>query len=48
MVRRLVDRLGGQLEVDSSPEEGTRFTVLLPLQGTEAASTLPTPAVAPQ
>lgn len=48
VVRRLVDRLGGQLEVDSSPEEGTRFTVLLPLQGTEAASTLPTPAVAPQ
>lgn len=38
VVRRLVDRLNGRLEVDSAPQQGTRFTVLLPLLPTTQAS----------
>lgn len=38
VVRRLVDRLNGRLEVDSAPQQGTRFTVLLPLLPATQAS----------
>jgi len=44
VVRRLVDRLDGRLEVDSVPQQGTCFTVLLPLHAgasTQARATMP-------
>ncbi len=31
ITRRLIERLGGELHVDSQPDQGTRFDVLLPL-----------------
>ena len=31
VVRRLVDRLGGQMSVESTPDQGSRFTVWLPM-----------------
>lgn len=36
MVKHTVDQLGGQLQLDSQPGRGTRFTVLLPRVRTEA------------
>jgi len=32
IVQRLVERLGGQLQVSSQPDQGSRFSVTLPLQ----------------
>jgi CheY-like chemotaxis protein len=37
MVKHTVDQLGGQLQLDSQPGRGTRFTVLLPRVRTDAA-----------
>ena len=36
LVRRIVDALGGQIDVESRPREGTTFTVTLP-RATEPA-----------
>lgn len=38
VVRRLVDRLGGQMAVESTPDKGSRFVVWLPVQPTESLS----------
>ena len=32
LARRVVERGGGRLEIDSAPGRGTTFTLLLPLQ----------------
>ena len=54
LVRHLTHRLGGELEVDSAPGEGTRFVVLLPRVQTvadlaaPAISAMRPPAIAPR
>lgn len=39
VVRRLVDRLGGQMAVESAPDRGSRFVVCLPAHPTAPQST---------
>ncbi len=39
VVRRLVDRLGGQMAVESSPDRGSRFVVWLPAHATANLAT---------
>lgn len=41
VVRRLVDRLGGQMAVESSPDRGSRFVVWLPARATAIPSDTP-------
>ncbi len=53
VVRRLVDRLGGQMAVESSPDRGSRFIVWLPTrpsasQATSAPDSQGTPQTGPQ
>jgi PAS domain S-box-containing protein len=45
--RRLVELMGGRLEVRSGPEEGSAFTVLLPAATPEQAQLAPAPVTAP-
>ena len=40
VVRRLVDRLGGQMAVESLPDQGSRFVVWLPMHPTDGVSAL--------
>ena len=46
LVRRLVDLHGGRVSVDSTPGEGTKVTVELPLDGGTAAAPAAAPAAA--
>lgn len=41
VVRRLVDRLGGRMAVESSPDQGSRFVVWLPLHPASGAAESP-------
>lgn len=44
VVRRLVDRLGGQMAVESTPDQGSRFVVWLPARPATSQASLPTAA----
>lgn len=46
VVRRLVDRLGGQMAVESTPDRGSRFVVWLPVRA--GAGTTSAPQTGPQ